>query len=248
MLNYLRCERYRVVTSGILGVLAIIFIFGSVGINVFLALSNAFDDQCTFTTSDAVSVAMKYPLFFCFAAVVVGSFLYEEDLREGHLKNVLALGISREKIICVHFLVSAVVAFLLLVVSLVVYCASAYLLLPKGDVLSFFDLVLVSVYVLPLALSSLMLCIVTLTLANSSGAAFFVGFCVFNLIPRLTLFVGNKVELIHQLAMWMPKNFLEQGCVAWQSSQLFLTCLLSGGIGMLLFTLLGLVGIRNKEF
>lgn len=36
MLNYLRCERYRVVTSGILGVLAIIFIFGSVGVNVFL--------------------------------------------------------------------------------------------------------------------------------------------------------------------------------------------------------------------
>lgn len=248
MLNYLRCERYRVVTSGILGVLAIVFIFGSLGINGFFALSNAFADQSSFTTSDAVSVAMKYPMFFCFAAVVVGSFLYEEDLREGHLKNVLARGISREKIVCVHFLVSAVAALLLLVVSLVVYCASAYLLLPKENILSFSDLVLVSVYMIPLALSSLMLCIVTLILSNSSGAAFFVGFCVFNLIPQLTLFIGEKVEWVHQVAMWMPKNFLEQGCVAWQSSQLFLTCLLSGGIGLLLFTLLGLAGIRSKEF
>lgn len=248
MLNYLRGEWYRVVTSGILGVLAIIFIFGSVGINVFLALSNAFDDQCTFTTSDAVSVAMKYPLFFCFAAVVVGSFLYEEDLREGHLKNVLAHGISREQIIGVHFFVSAVVALLLLVVSLVAYCASASLLLPKGNILSFTDLFLVSVYMIPLASSSLMLCIVTLILANSSGAAFFTGFCVFNLIPRLTLFIGEKVEWVHQLAMWMPRNFLSQPNVAWQSSQLFLICLLSGGIGTLFFMLLGLAGVRSKEF
>lgn len=258
MMNYVKSEFYRVSHStgiyyltGILAVLsfllnAILWWFGQTEGSGF-----RYD-----TTSFSFSNLVANPMFFCVMAAVTGIVLYEGNRKNGNLKNTIAFGISRTKAFAGECIVATVMAILSLIVVLAIYIASTTALLEHTGPVSLIDLLTEIPAVFFVAVASLISAIVCIEASGKDSTGIILWFVIWFVIPKAFFYLGLRIEVFHNIAMWMPDNFfgtsgmsvnMSQSITAWGTTEGMTKCLVSGLVGIVIFSLAGIILLRKKE-
>ena len=140
MLNYIKSECYRVIHSrstyvmtGIMAVLPVLF---HIILYVTGVASSTTQDFPYDITSFSFSFLTGSPMLFTYAGLIVAAVLYEDEHKNGNLKNAVAFGISREKLFLGKCITAVLTATVLMGLVLTVYIGSACFLGPDADSVS----------------------------------------------------------------------------------------------------------------
>lgn len=253
MLNYIKSEWYRIShTKGIymfLGVFMILAVLMNVGIDLF---GNQYA-----TTAFSYSNFVANPMVFPFMGIVIAYFLYDGSRKNGNLKNTIASGISRVKIFAGECVVGILVSTLMMILILGTWILCAQLLLESKGVVQLDDVLweLPSIYLISIA--SLISSILMIELFEKSINGILAWFAIWFLIPEILRYLGLRFDWIQQIALWLPNNFFKvvngahvnmQECITmWETTEGFLTCILAGLMGVILFTSLGIYLLKERD-
>ena len=76
-----------------------------------------------------------------------------------------------------------------------------------------------------------------------------------NFVPQVLFYISLVIEPVRGIAMWLPQNFLsgmqvnQTVCAPiWNTADGLAKCLISGFIGIVVFSICGIVSLRKKEF
>lgn len=255
MLNYIKSELYRITHSVALYVLMLGFAVAPLLFNLMLFVFNVSKPGFTYsTTSFSYSNIVANPMFFCIAALILVFALYEGNKKNGNFRNIVASGISREQIFVGQFVVCFISSIVVMTISVAIYILSAEALLRKTGPVSFMDLFNEVFAVTPTAVSALILAIVVIMLFDKTFWGIISWYSILFLIPQLIFYLSLKIESLREIAMWMPNNFFNgmevntiQSNPIWNTSSGLATCLIAGFIGIIIFSILGIVTVRKKE-
>lgn len=255
MLNYVKSEWYRVTHvkdmyffTGILAILSVLF-------NIVLYLFSKMEVGFPYgTVSFSLSfLAADMTMLFLVGAIIIA--LYFTNNKNGVMKNAVAFGISREKILIGKGLVSAVVSLCSLVVILAAYIGSAVLLLEQGVAPEAIPSLLKGIAsLLVMAVASEILAIALFDYFENSVVGYITWYLVISVIPKLIGLLGLKFDFVNRVASWMPANYLRNEVfinmsgwsALWDTPEGVAKCLISGGIGLLVFLLAGM-GLCKKQ-
>ena len=133
MLNYIKSECYRVMRSrstyvmtGIMAVLPVLF---HIILYVTGVASSTTQDFPYDITSFSFSFLAGSPMLFTYAGLIVAAVLYEEEHKNGNMKNAVAFGISREKLFLGKCMTAVLTATVIMALVLTAYIGSAWFLL-----------------------------------------------------------------------------------------------------------------------
>lgn len=252
MMNYVKSEFYRIThTKGIYfltGALAALVVLFNVATHYF--------GRRYATTSYSYSQLVNLPMLYAVMGAVIAFLLYEGNRRNGNLKNTVASGISRTKIFAGECIVSMAAATVVMVVTLAVWIISAGLLLEKTGPVELNDLLLEVPMVYFIAVASLISGIVFLELFEKNIIGILTWYSIWFLIPRILLYLGIRFETLYSIVMWIPSNFFGVNamhvntieCITvWDTTDGMIKCLLSGIIGIVIFTFSGMALVRKKD-
>lgn len=258
MMNYIKSEIYRVSQdkgiyffTAILAVLAIL-------LNALLGWFGKMD-RAGFrynTTSFSYSNLVANPMVFCVMGAVVGIILYEGNRRNGNLKNTIAFGIPRTKVFAGECIVATATAVISLIVVLTVYIASAIIFLKHTGPVSLTDLLTEIQAVFLLAVASLISGVICIEAFEKDVTGTIVWFIIWIIIPKIFFYLGRQIDVFRHIAMWMPENFfgtsgmsvnMSQSITAWGTVEGMTKCIIAGIIGIIVFSLLGVVSLRKRE-
>lgn len=256
MLNYIKSEFYRITHSNTLCIVGCCFAAMPLLINIILYCFALYDPGFPYaTTSYSYSNIVASPMLFSVAALFLVYTLYEGNKKSGTTKNIVASGVSREKIFVGQIIVCLVVAVFLLVITVSVYIVSARFLLKLEGPVTEMDMIVESLVMAPIAVAALIVSIVVVTYFDKSSVGIFYWFCIFFFIPQVFFYIGLVIDPVMELAMWMPNNFFRgmqvnmSVCIpVWDTPSGLMRCLISGFIGIAIFATVGLFGLRKKEF
>ena len=255
MLNYIKSEFYRITRSPGFYVTGAVFTAIPLLLNFLLfGFLMAIPDYRYSTTSFSYSNLVASPMIFCAAGLVLVYVLYEGHKRSGSLKNIIASGISREKLFMGQLIVTFCAAAAILVLTLAVYILSASLLLPLKGPVTAMDMIRETVAVLPVAVAALIFAMVVVLVFDRASSGILCWICVFMLVPQILYYIGMAVPSVNALAMWLPYNFFSSMAVnqsicepIWNTPEGFARCMIAGFLGIVIFTAFGLLSIRKKE-
>lgn len=254
MMNYIKSELYRVFHSveiySLTGVISILLLM----LNGVLAI---FSKEGHFPYGNVgyslgILVSAIQIIIACGAIVV--SFLYSERRKNSAMKNTIAYGISREGIFLGDCMVSILAGLLSMAVILAAFVGSACLLLDRTGMEIIEILFRGIAAVLPSVFAGVIL-YVWLDMRNvKEMKGMLIWLSVMDFVPSIVKMLGYRVELLARAASWMPWNlFGVQGgmssgitCI-WQTSEGFAKCWAAGGLGMVIFLVLGLWSVRRIE-
>ncbi len=126
----MKSEFYRIIHSSGIYILTLCFAAAPLFLNLMLfCFGRCTPDFPYATTSFSYSNIVANPMIFCIAALCLVFTLYEGNKRNGNLKNLVACGISREKIFAGQFVLCFFASLVVMVITAAVYILSADLLL-----------------------------------------------------------------------------------------------------------------------
>lgn len=255
MLNYIKSEFYRITHSTTLYAVGIGFVIAPLLMNMMLYCFALYQPDFPYaTTSFSYSNIVASPMLFCVAALFLVFILYEGNKKNGTIKNVVASGVSREKIFIGQILVCLVVSVIVLIITVAVYIVSAQFLLRVEGPVTAMDLIVESLAMAPIAVASLILSIVVVFYFDKFSVGIIYWLCIFFFVPQILFYMGLVIEPVMKLAMWMPSNFFSgmqvnlNVCIPiWSIPNGLAKCLISGFVGIGVFGIVGLFSLRKKE-
>ena len=255
MLNYMKSEFYRVSHSTRVYIMTLVFALLPLCMNLILYFFRVTDPGFPYsTTSFSFSNLVANPMTFSYAGLVIVFVLYEGSKKNGSMKNAVSSGISRRKIFAAQCAVSFAVSVAVLLITEAVYLGSAFLLLEEKGAVDAWDILAGTAAGFPTAVSGLILGIVLIRMADQSSMGLLIWICVMTFIPQAFFYLGLKVDVLHEIAMWMPANFFsamtvnQSECKAvWDTVEGFARCWLAGMAGVLIFGVFGMNALGKKE-
>lgn len=252
MRNYIKSECYRIrhtkafyLFTGILAALAFLF---------HCAL-RCFTTSYTIT-SFSYSNLVANPMVFAMSGVLLAYCLYEDSLKNGSLKNTIASGISRVKIFAGKCIVSTAAATFSMILTISVWIISAELLLPKAGPVIFQDLLMEMLMVYLIAVASLICGIVCMEIFQNSIAGLIAWSLIWFFIPKIFLYLAMRYSIFYPVALWLPQNFfgvngshvnMRECITIWDTASGMARCIISGLIGIVVFSFTGVLTVRKKD-
>lgn len=257
MLNYMKSECYRTLRGKSFYLVAAVLSGFVLSVNVLLTIVEHFTpgfrygDFRFFLNMYTGDIYIMVVLGACIAG-----WLFWDDRKNGVLKNVVAYGISREKIFLGKCLVSFGFTFLILCIVLAVYLGSAYLLRPNPEWIAVKEMLTGTAAILPSAAASLIFSILLGILFQKEMTAVILWVAVYYIFPMVCFFAGLQIGFIGKIAEWLPYGFIQMEAVVtfsdyrclWDTAAGFSKCMISGFGGILIFLALGVWAIRKQEF
>ena len=265
MLNYIKSECYRVIHSrstyvmtGIMAVLPVLF---HIILYVTGVSSSTTQDFPYDITSFSFSFLTGSPMLFTYAGLIVAAVLYEDEHKNGNLKNAVAFGISREKLFLGKCITAVLTATVLMGLVLTVYIGSACFLLEHTGPTSLKIILTEVPAVYGTAVGSMILGIAFLSYFQNEVMAAMLWVVIIDAIPRVLLLVGMflqeqwGIEFLWDFAQLLPANLFQFGAdvnmshceVLWKTSQGMTKCVIVGIVGTVLAIVAGIVMLRKKE-
>lgn len=257
MLNYIRSEWYQVVHSKNIYVMTAILSGLTLLMNIILYISQrTITDFPYGTVRFSLNVLTAVPSVLIILGAVVAACICTDDLKSGVLKNAVSYGISRSAILFGKCLISLASALIIMIVTLIVYIGSAYLLLSIPESLPLRELLTGISATLPCAIAFMILMIVLRLLCQKEMVAVIWWAVIYYLIPMACFFIGLKVELFERISNWMPYVFLKMDVLVtmnnyqclWDTPEGLIRCIVSGIIGISIFFIFGIWKYRKQEF
>lgn len=256
MLNYIKSECYRIIHGKEFYFFTFILAGLTLAMNLVLYLFNS-------SVSDFPYGIVRYSLnmltdsmgalFICGSLLV--TFLFSDEYKNGTLKNTVSYGVPRSVVFIGKCVVSTMFALISMLVILLVYISSAFILLPGQVALPLQQMQRGILVNMPMAVASIILAVGLLCIAKKDTLAALVWAAIMIGIPTVCFYLGLKLEIANKIAEWMPWNYLKYQVTAdmgtydclWNTGEGVAKCMISGGIGILVFLIIGIVGFRKKE-
>lgn len=259
MLNYIKSELYRAFHSSEIRETAIVITGLTFLMNLILYLFSGMEHFRYGITSFSYSMLVASPMIYCYVAGDVTVMLYEADRRNGTMGNSIACGISRTEIFAGKCIVSLITSLGILMIAMPVYIASATLLLPKAGPVEVKDLLMEIPAVSLVAVAAVILAVVLLEIFHKVLISILVWLGLLVFIPKALLLTGmylsDQSDILLNIARWLPANFFSvemqvnmSKCITvWSVPEGMAKCLISGGLGMLVFGAVGVLLLRRKD-
>lgn len=256
MMNYIKSEFYRIFHGREIYRFIIILALLAFSFNAVLAWFRRMDDFPYGITSYSYSNLVASPLIFGLMGTVVGMILYEGNRRNGNLKNTVAFGISRTKIFISECIVTTIISLISMVIILAVYIGSAVMLLEQAGPVELNDLLTEVPAVFLIAVACLISGIVCIEAFGKSSTGIIIWTAIWFILPKVFFYLGLRVDVLYDIAMWMPSNFfgtsgmsvnMSQCITAWETFDGMARCLISGAAGVVSFLTAGILLLRKRE-
>jgi ABC-2 type transport system permease protein len=257
MMNYIKSEFYRVSHNRGIYILTVILAFLSFLQNAVLGWYGRKDSGFPYaTTSFSYSNLVANPMLFCALGTIIGIILYEGNKKNGNLKNTISFGIPRRKVFIGQCIVAAVSAVFSLFIVMSIYIVSAATLLEHTGPVVLMDLLTEIPAVFFIAVASLISGIACIEAFEKDSVGIIVWLTIWFIIPKILFYLGFLSNFIRRIAMWMPANFLgsnvmsvnlTQSITAWGTPEGMAKCFITGIIGIVIFSLSGVMVLRKKE-
>lgn len=259
MLNYIKSELYRAFHSKEIHETAIVLTVLVFLMNLILRLFSSMDHFRYGITSFSYSMLVAGPMIYCYGAGDVAVMLYEADNRNGTRGNSIACGISRIEIFAGKCIVSLLTSLGILLIVMPVYIASAVLLLPKEGPVEIKDLLLEIPAVSLVAAAALILAIVLLEVYDKVLVSILIWLGLLVFIPKALLLAGmylsDQSAILLNIARWLPANFFSvemqvtmSECITiWSTPEGMAKCVISGVLGILIFSIAGVLSLRKRD-
>ncbi|WP_139650630.1 ABC transporter permease [Raoultibacter phocaeensis] len=256
MLNYMKSEGYRIVHGRELYLLTGILCAVVLAANMILYGMTFVDDTFPYATVkfSLSNLLGMLPLLFALAGLLV-ALLYADDRKNGTLKNAIVHGCSRTSVFVGKCIVSIAAGFVSMAIVMVVYLASAMLLLegPAGEPASM--LLTATVAALPSIVAAVVLAVGLDGFFPKTTAAIVAFVVIVFAIPQVLALIGLRIEPVAAFAQWLPGNIFGSevnevftgGQLPWDKPFGWARCLLAGFLGLVLFAAIGLRRARKTE-
>lgn len=252
MLNYIKSEFYRI--SHTMG----LYRFGGIAAALILILHLALyfiGNQYT-TSSFSYSNLVANPMVFGYAGAFLAALIYDGNRKNGNLKNTVAFGISRTKIFIGQCIVSLAAAMVLMCVLVGFWILCSTIFLPQEGPVVINDLLWEIPASFFISAACLICGIVCIELFEKSSVAILIWLTVWFFLPKAVFLLSIQFPVLYDMAMWIPENFFSayqshintRECITlWETWEGMLKCILSGMIGIFVFSLSGITLLRKKE-
>ena len=265
MLNYIKSECYRISHRPVLYVTTLLLSVFVVGLIVLIAMF-AWDTD----NASAVSAGITYAGLYM--AAIVSCLIYSSVHKYGDVKNTIAGGLSRVQIFAGKCFTSLLAATIIMIIVLTVWITSAELILTSGGLFSIADVLFEVLVIYLIAAANIITVQLFFELFKNEMLAALAWAAVWIILPAVLNLLGMHFEVLANIASWMPYNFLQnvvqtttvaQGDVMggsvnvsiisqkpdvlWYTSEGLFKCLLSGAIGVALFSLAGWIVLRRRD-
>lgn len=201
-------------------------------------------------------------MLFTYAGLIVAAVLYEDEHKNGNLKNAVAFGISREKLFLGKCITAVLTATVLMGLVLTVYIGSACFLLEHTGPTSLKIILTEVPAVYGTAVGSMILGIAFLSYFQNEVMAAMLWVVIIDAIPRVLLLVGMflqeqwGIEFLWDFAQLLPANLFQFGAdvnmshceVLWKTSQGMTKCVIVGIVETVLAIVAGIVMLRKKRY
>ena len=237
MLNYIKSECYRVmhsrstyVMTGIMAVLPVLF---HIILYVTGVASSTTQDFPYDITSFSFSFLAGSPMLFTYAGLIVAAVLYEEEHKNGNMKNAVAFGISREKLFLGKCITAVLTATVIMALVLTAYIGSAWFLLEHTGPTSLKIILTEIPAVYGTAVASMILGIALLAYFKNEVMAAMLWAVIVYAIPRVLLLAGMVllgqwgIEFLWDFAQLLPADgtlFINGDIENWQEITEGLAC------------------------
>lgn len=143
-----------------------------------------------------------------------------------------------------------------MVIILAVYIGSAVMLLEQGGPVELNDLLTEVPAVFLIAVACLISGIVCIEAFGKSSTGIIIWAAIWFILPKVFFFLGLRVDVLYDIAMWMPSNFfgtsgmsvnMSQCITAWETFGGMARCLISGAAGVVSFLTAGILLLRKRE-
>lgn len=248
MLNYIRSELYRITHTRAAFMTAAILSAGILAINLALHFWGSGVNYYGHT-SFSYALNISEPFLYVIMGAVVAFALYESRRKNGNLKNTVAFGLTRPQIFIGQCISALLTATAIMFVVLAIWLASAELLLSHTEIWTIGDFLSSTAYVYLLAIAGLISATFFVAFFQREMTGVVVWIAVWNIIPTICHLLGAKFALLARIASWMPDNFFTSDSITrwWEEPEILEKALVSGAIGILVFTVLGVVSLRKRD-
>ena len=273
MLNYIKSECYRIshqptlyITTGILcsliiAIISFLAFFGWDQYGIDLA-----------RTGYAYTMPISSPGCYIFMPAVIPCLIYSSVHKSGDVKNTIASGLSRVQIFAGKCITSLLAASVVLAVVLAVWIASAELLLEPGGPFTARDLLLEVPAIYLIAAANVITILFFFELFKRELLAAMAWAAIWFILPTVLYNLGMQIEILADIANWMPYQFFKNavdistlasgqvkniswnitvaeqvGSVLWYTRDGLFKCLISGAIGVAVFSLSGWLVLRRRD-
>lgn len=273
MLNYIKSECYRISHRPVLYVTTLLLSVFVVGLIMLIAMF-AWDTDNASAVSAGITYAglISSPQVFMYMAAIVSCLIYSSVHKYGDVKNTIAGGLSRVQVFAGKCITSLIAATIVMIVLLTVWIISAELILTSGGLFSIADVLFEMLVIYLIAAANIITVQLFFELFKKEMLAALAWAVVWIILPAVLNLLGMRFEVLANIASWMPYNFLQnvvqtttvaQGDVMggsvsvsiisqkpdvlWYTSEGLFKCLLSGAIGVAIFSLSGWLVLRRRD-
>ncbi len=256
MLNYMKSECYRVIHGKELYVLTGVLSGLTVLMNVILYLFNRFVFDFPYgSIRYSLNILSSSMTTLLLGGLLVTSFVFSEEHKNGTLKNAVSFGISRGQFFTAKCIVCSAASLACMAVVLTVYYGSAYLLLDDPGGITVMVRLRGVAANLPMAFAAVILTVALMCMIKKEILMSICWMAVIWMIPTICFFAGLKVEWLNRAAEWMPWNYLKyetsvnmtQYECLWDTPEGLVKCLIAGVIGIVVFYVAGYVVFRKRD-
>lgn len=258
MMNYIKSELYRVKHSK--GIYMIMGICGGLLLAMNLLLyfvgrgTPIFDYNTTQFSFSMVEGSMT--IVFILTACM-GCMIFADEYKNKTIMNSIAYGYSKTSIYIGKIIVGIIVSITALAIVLGLFIASSCLLLKnigsEGELI--LDIIKQYGVYAPILITGLLAAItLSFLLGNLNGVtwswmALFIG------VPIASNLLSMKFPFFGELSNWLVFNLAGEGTITetqgrimiWRTEEGLTRCILAGLMGIAVFLIIGLIGVRKKE-
>ena len=274
MLNYIKSELYRLSRRPGIYVTALILCAIPLALNSFLAFFNwdAYGTDNALTGISYAGLISSSQMYMIMGAIIPG-VIYTSARKYGDLKNTVAFGTSRVQIFAGKCITTLIISTLMLAVVLLVWIASAELLLTHNDFPSIKDVLLQVPALYLIACANAITIVLFFELLERDIFVAIAWAAIWCILPTILNTLGMRFDILADIANWMPYRFLQQATqdtttiasgdalggvwsvnvanptvtFLWYTASGLKKCLLSGAIGTALFSFLGWAMLRRRD-
>ena len=263
MMNYIKSELYRIVHSKGIYILSGICALLLLSMNVVLHLFGQGGHFAYNNTEFVFSMVWSALNAVFFLTLVMGSIIFADEYKNKTISNSIAFGYSRISLYFGKILVGMIVSVAALAAVMGIFIISAYLLLENSGIdvlLKMFRGIGASI---PALLTGEIAAITFCFLLGTTTGAIWSWFGLMIGVPMVSEILGmmgKKFDFFARLSKWLVYEVLQDNQIivtedgmarevimAWMTRDGLIRMILAGVIGIAIFLIWGVLGLRCKE-
>lgn len=243
-MNYIKSELYRSFHSKTIYALAGTCAALLLAMNLILYLNGTAEAAFPYNNTAFAFVMVQSCMgVVFFLTPFLANTLFADEYKNRTLTNSVAYGYSRISLFLGKVIAGLIVSVILLVVVLGIFIGSSFLLLQNSGMEYLWQLLETVGVCIPILLAGELAAYMFSFVLGKGSVWAWLGVIVF--VPTILSLLGMKFEICAKISSWTIYEILHNGLH--MSADGYGKTMLAGGIGSVIFLVIGIFGVRKKE-